>query len=109
MSSNKAGRSRRMASQNCLETRIVGALESRLKREKALALSFVQGSCDTPLIFDTVGGVFDATARQFADREALIVPHQGVHWNYRELQSKVDAFARALGLIGLEPGDRLGI
>ncbi len=72
-------------------------------------LSFVQGSGEVPLRYDTIGRAFDETVRKFAARDALIVPHQDVHWTYAELKSRVDPLARGLLAIGLERGDRIGI
>jgi fatty-acyl-CoA synthase len=71
--------------------------------------SYVQGASDQPLIGATIGGLFDATALEHAEREALVVPHQNVRWSYRELKRRVDDLAAGLMRLGLEPGDRLGI
>ncbi len=71
--------------------------------------SFVQGNVDVPLRCDTIGRVFAETARRFAARDALIVPHQGVHWTYAELRERVEALARGLLELGLNRGDRIGI
>ncbi len=72
-------------------------------------LSFVQGKGDVPLRYDTIGRVFDETAARFAARDALIVPHQGVHWTYAQLKDRVDALARGLIELGLKRGERIGI
>jgi len=72
-------------------------------------LSFVQGQADVPLRYDTIGRAFDQTARRFAARDALIVPHQDVHWTYGELKQRVDALARGFLALGLNRGDRIGI
>src|ERR687893_766599 len=48
-------------------------------------------------------------AARFPDREALVVPFQGVRLTYAELDAEVDRLARALMARGLEVGDRLGI
>jgi fatty-acyl-CoA synthase len=71
--------------------------------------SYVQGASDQPLIDATIGGMFDATAVEHAEREALVIPHQDVRWSYRELKRRVDNLAAGLMRLGLEPGDRLGI
>jgi fatty-acyl-CoA synthase len=75
----------------------------------SLNVSFVQGNVDVPLRYDTIGRVFDETAHRFAARDALIVPHQGVHWTYAQLKQRVDALARGLLELGLNRGDRIGI
>jgi fatty-acyl-CoA synthase len=72
-------------------------------------LSFVQGSGNVPLRYETIGRAFDQTAHRFARRDALIVPSQQVRWSYADLQSKVDLLAAGLLSLGLNPGDRIGI
>jgi len=81
----------------------------RVQGGGALNLSFVQGNGDVPLRYETIGRVFDETARRFAARDALIVPHQDVHWSYAQLKQRVDALARGLLELGLNRGDRIGI
>ncbi|HMS80713.1 MAG TPA: AMP-binding protein, partial [Burkholderiaceae bacterium] len=49
------------------------------------------------------------SAARFADREALVVRHQGVRWTWSELRHRVDALAAGLLRLGLAPGDRVGI
>ena len=73
------------------------------------ALSYAHGASATPLLGETVGAHFDRTVERWGDRPGLIVSQQGVHWTYRELGEKVDAFAAGLLALGLEPGDRVGI
>src|SRR5262245_39061298 len=72
-------------------------------------LSYVHGASDTPFIGDTIGVHFDRVVERFAERDALIVRHQGVRWTYRELKERVDAFAAGLLALGLKRGDRIGI
>jgi len=72
-------------------------------------LSYVHGTSEAPFIGDTIGVHFDRIAERFADRDALIVRHQGVRWTYRELKERVDAFAAGLLALGLKRGDRIGI
>jgi len=74
-----------------------------------MGLSFVQGSGDVPLRYDTIGRAFEESAQRFATRDALFVPHQGVHWTYADLEKRVDALARGLLDLDLNPGDRIGI
>jgi fatty-acyl-CoA synthase len=57
----------------------------------------------------TLGDYFDAAAVRNADREALIVPHQGIRWKYSELHSRATALACGLQRLGLQRGDRVGI
>ncbi|MET0274642.1 MAG: AMP-binding protein [Phenylobacterium sp.] len=72
-------------------------------------LSYVHGASGKPLLGQTIGACFDATAAAHPDRLALIVRHQGVRWTYAELKAHVDALAAGLLALGLEPGDRIGV
>src|SRR5580658_7957751 len=71
--------------------------------------SYVHGASDLPLIGETVGVHFDRIVERFPERDALIVRHQNIRWNYRELQREVDRFAAGLVALGLKPGERVGI
>jgi fatty-acyl-CoA synthase len=72
-------------------------------------LSFVEGSGDVPLRYETVGRAFDQTVHRFGQRDALIVPLQQVRWSYAELRRRIDLMAAGLLSLGLNPGDRIGI
>jgi fatty-acyl-CoA synthase len=67
------------------------------------------GVTDTPLLEDTIGSSFDRTVAAHPDREALVVPFQGVRLTYGELSDRVDLLARGLIGVGLAKGDRLGM
>jgi len=71
--------------------------------------SYVCGTSDQPLIYQTIGDAFDQSVEQWADKEAIVVRHQGIRWSYRQLGEAVDAFAAGLLALDLEPGDRIGI
>jgi fatty-acyl-CoA synthase len=71
--------------------------------------SYVHGASSQPLIGQTVGRHFDAVCAQGAQREAVVVRHQGARLTYAELRDRVDALACGLLRLGLLPGDRLGI
>ena len=73
------------------------------------ALSYVHGATDIPLLGETLGANLDRTAARVPDSPALIVRSQGVHWTYRELADRADAFAAGLLGLGLQRGDRVGI
>jgi fatty-acyl-CoA synthase len=75
----------------------------------ALTRSYVHGASDMPLFGETIGEHFAGIVRRWPDRPALIVGHQNIRWNYRDLKERVDAFAAGLVALGLEPGDRVGI
>lgn len=71
--------------------------------------SYVCGTSDQPLIYQTIGDAFDGAVERWADREAIVVRHQNIRWTYRQLGEAVDAFAAGLLALDLEPGDRVGI
>ena len=67
------------------------------------------GPSDLPLLHETIGANLEATTRRFADREALVVVHQGIRQSYRGLDDTVDRVARGLMALGIERGDRVGM
>jgi len=71
--------------------------------------SYVHGAATQPLIGETIGRYFDAVCARHADREALVVRHQGVRLTYGELKGQVDALACGLLRLELRPGDRIGL
>jgi fatty-acyl-CoA synthase len=71
--------------------------------------AYASGVATVPLLGQTIGANLEQTARTFPDNEALVVPFQGVRLTYADLDREVDALARGLFGLGLEPGDRLGI
>jgi fatty-acyl-CoA synthase len=72
-------------------------------------LSYVSGTSDEPLLYKTVGNVLEEAAERWGERDALIVPHQGIRWSYNELNAAADRLAAAFVRLGLQPGDRVGI
>ncbi len=71
--------------------------------------SYVCGTSQQPLIYQTIGDAFAQAVEQWADKEAIVVRHQDIRWSYRQLGEAVDAFAAGLLALDLEPGDRIGI
>lgn len=71
--------------------------------------SYSHGTCDVPLLYETIGNAFDRIAAQHPERMALISRHQNIRWSYRKFQQEVDALAVGLVALGLKPGDRIGI
>lgn len=71
--------------------------------------SYVHGVSDTPLRGLTVGQLLADTAARHAARDALIVPYENVRWTYAELDRRVDDMAAGLRVLGLVPGDRIGL
>jgi fatty-acyl-CoA synthase len=74
-----------------------------------LTQSYVHGVSATPLIGETIGQHFDAAASRWAERDALVVRHQAITWNWAGLKARVDDFAAGLLALGLAPGERIGI
>ena len=74
-----------------------------------LIQSYVHGGGQQPLLGMTVGDVLDRAAASWPDREALLVAHQGVRWNWRELHTRARHLASGLMALGLQPGDRIGM
>ncbi len=68
-----------------------------------------QGATDTPLLEQTIGDNLLATAERFADREAFVVPHQGIRQTWAEFVETVDQVAKGLMARGIEKGDRVGM
>ncbi len=77
--------------------------------ETDLSRSYVHGGPPEPLMGQTVGGLLDATARRWPDGEALVIPHQQVHWTWATLRDNAHAIGAGLLALGLEPGDRVGM
>jgi fatty-acyl-CoA synthase len=71
--------------------------------------SYVCGVSKIPLLGETIGEHFCRAALRWPQREALVVRHQNVRWNYAELKQRVDDLAAGLLALGLQPGDRIGI
>ncbi len=76
---------------------------------KTPPLSYVCGTSDQPLIYQTIGDAFDQAVVRWPQKEAVVVCHQGIRWSYRQLGEAVEAFAAGLLGLGLAPGDRIGI
>jgi fatty-acyl-CoA synthase len=71
--------------------------------------SYARGENSPALLEETIGANFERTARDHADREALVEVQSGRRWTYAELNADVDALARGLLAAGIETGDRVGV
>jgi fatty-acyl-CoA synthase len=74
-----------------------------------LTSSYVHSASEVPLLGETIGANFRAIAARLPGHPALIVRHQGICWNYAELETRVRDVAAGLLALGLQPGDRVGI
>ena len=72
-------------------------------------MSYTHSTSSTQLLGDTIGVHFDKAVSRWAERDAVIVRHQNIHWTYAELKNQVDQLAAGFLALGLEPGDRIGI
>ena len=73
------------------------------------SLSQARGSRQPPLLDQTIGQALDQAVAQHGNREAIVAPHQGVRWTWRELARRADDIAAGLLAMGLVRGDRVGI
>jgi len=73
------------------------------------SMSFVCGTSDHPLIYQTIGDALDQAVEQWGEKEAIVVRHQDIRWTYRQLGAAIDAFAAGLLALDLHRGDRVGI
>ncbi len=71
--------------------------------------SYVHGASSAPLLGETIGDNFLATARRLPDHEALVECATGRRWTYRELDAWVEEVARGLVATGVAKGERVGI
>jgi fatty-acyl-CoA synthase len=71
--------------------------------------SVVRGAATPVLLECTIGEQLAAMAAARPQHDALVVPHQGIRWSWRELLERSDALATGLLEAGLQPGDRVGI
>ena len=71
--------------------------------------SFVCGTSDQPLIYQTIGDALDQVVDTWGEKEAIVVRHQGIRWSYRQLAEAIDKFAAGLLALNLQRGDRVGI
>ena len=87
----------------------LNTIEMRAKSANApLKMSHDKGPV-VPLIETTIGDFFDSVVAKYPEREAVVSCHQGIRWNYQQLQQKVNQLASAMIEMGLEVGDRVGI
>ena len=57
----------------------------------------------------TIGDMFDEIADRFPNNEAIVYPHEGIRYTYRELQSICNRVARGLLSLGIKKGDHVAM
>jgi len=57
----------------------------------------------------TVGGLLEETAQKFPDRDALVYSDRDLRYSYRELNARVESFAKGMHVLGIGKGDHVGI
>ena len=71
--------------------------------------SYDAGPTDIPILEETIGANFEATAARYPEVEALVDVASGRRWTYAELNAEIDLIARGLMALGTCRGDRVGI
>jgi fatty-acyl-CoA synthase len=77
--------------------------------ETRLQPSYFRGASRPPLLDMTIGDYLDRIAGRHAQREALVVRHQGIRWTYQEYLRDIEKLAAGLLTLGIATGDRVGI
>src|SRR5688572_15366847 len=72
-------------------------------------LSHALGADSPPLLDDTIGDNLRRTVERCADRDAVVVRHQGLRVSYRRFWEDVAQAARALLALGVKTGERVGV
>lgn len=74
-----------------------------------MALSYVYGVSDIPLLGQTIGDSLKNTVEKYPNQEALICVHQNYRATYQEFYNQTTAVSKALICLGAKSGDRIGI
>jgi fatty-acyl-CoA synthase len=74
-----------------------------------MALSYLHGPSDVPLLGETIGACLDRAVSSFGHRDALVSCAQSLRYSYRQLHAEVDRAARGLLSLGVGSGDRVGL
>ena len=74
-----------------------------------IAVSYVCGTANAPLLGGTIGQSLDLAVRRWGDREALVSPSHDVRWTWKEFAARVEALAAGFLALGFERGARIGV
>lgn len=74
-----------------------------------MALSYVSGASNIPLLGETIGKNLKRTVEKYPDHEALVSVQQNYRASYKEFYEQTTAVAKALIHLGTKSGDRIGI
>ncbi|MFP7655912.1 AMP-binding protein [Chryseobacterium proteolyticum] len=74
-----------------------------------MALSYVSGASNIPLLGETIGKNLKRTVEKYPDHEALVSVQQNYRASYKEFYDQTTAVAKALIHLGTKSGDRIGI
>lgn len=74
-----------------------------------MALSYVYGASNIPLLGETIGKNLKRTVEKYPDHEALVSVQQNYRASYKEFYDQTTAVAKALIHLGTKSGDRIGI
>jgi fatty-acyl-CoA synthase len=71
--------------------------------------SYSRGADNPPLLDLCIGQILDQVAFRHPESPALILPQEGLRFNWNELHAEVERVARGLMALGFAQGDRIGI
>jgi len=71
--------------------------------------SHTVGPTDIALIEQTIDANFKSSVSRWPARDAIIVRHQNIRWNYEELDRQIELVAKGLMAAGIERGDRVAL
>jgi fatty-acyl-CoA synthase len=57
----------------------------------------------------TVGRLLELRAEEYPDRDAVVYPHQGIRWSWKEFNAVCDRAARGFMAMGVKKGDNVAI
>ena len=73
-----------------------------------MTVSYSAGPTETPLLGETIGQNLERMTVRHPDREAVVVPFQGIRATYAEFNAAVDRLARSFLSLDVDVGDRVG-